>query len=589
MDQINEIKQKLDIVDVVGGYVTLKKSGRNYKGLCPFHAEDTPSFMVSQELQIFKCFGCQSAGDIFKFIQEIEGVDFSQALQTLAEKAGVKLQKHDFNSKIDAQKKIIYEINHLTSEYYHYLLTKHAVGKIGLDYVKKQRQLSDITIRDFTIGYAPDNWDTLYKALIKKGYKPEDLVASGVVIPRSSGQGFIDKFRGRIIFPLTAIDGKIVGFTGRTIFNKDPKYLNTGETLVFQKSNILYALDKAKVAIKKEGCVVVEGQMDVISAHQAGITNVIAFSGTAVTGNQLKILSRYTKDITFCFDSDSAGESASRRAFELAEKEGFNINVVTIPKGYKDLDELIKHDVSEAKSVLANPIPAYDFILNTIIKKYDKTSATGKKKIMEELVYEFSRMTNQVLLDHYIKKIAEALDISESVVSELLTKKVTVSKYLPEEKPALAGSNLPKKSAEDYALALLLKAPLDSQISLLYKLEAHDFTNPEFQAIYTSLKSHHDKADTFNVQAFIDTIDSNLKNLVSELYLWDLGDLFDEPKLFLQEINATFARIRRDTLKRELKNLTLQIKQAEAEGNTKLLKELSNKFKDSQKSYAETS
>ncbi|HSX39442.1 MAG TPA: DNA primase, partial [Candidatus Saccharimonadales bacterium] len=575
-------KQKLDIVDVVGNYVTLKKSGRNYKGLCPFHSEDSPSFMVSQELQIFKCFGCGEAGDIFAFIEKIEGVDFPQALETLADKAGVKLEKRSYNSTLDAQKKVIYEINHLTTSYYNFLLTKHNIGKPGLTYLKERRKLTDQTIRDFKLGYAPEAWDELYKALTKRGYKAEQLVAAGVALPRNNSQGFIDKFRGRIIFPLTAIDGKVVGFTGRTITDREPKYLNTGETAVFEKSHVIYALDKAKVAIKKLGCIFVEGQMDVISAHQAGITNVVATSGTALTVSQLTIISRYTKDLTFCFDADSAGEAAAKRGIALAEKEGFNIKVAIITKEYKDIDEFIQKDLASAKQALSEPIPAYDFLMTTAVKRYDKRSAIGKKKILEELVADFSQVTNKVLLDHYIKKISEELDVSEEVVSELLSKKTSAQKVNFAERPTLAvvSGKLPKNSSEEYILALLFKAPIDSQNSLLYKLEQADFTDESLQQIFSSLKKQLKSTKQFNIQEFIATIDQNLQEQVKELYLWDLGNLPEEPKSFAQEIQATFARVRRDTIQRELKNINAQIKQAEKEQDAKLLKELTKKFKE---------
>lgn len=590
MDQINEIKQKLDIVDVVGSYVSLKKSGRNYKGLCPFHSEDSPSFMVSQELQIYKCFGCGEAGDMYKFVEKIEGVEFGKALEILADKAGVKLEKTSLNAHQDAQKKLLYEINHLACEYYSYLLTKHDAGKLGLKYLKDKRGLSDKTIKDFRLGFAPESWDSLFKALTKKGYKVEDLVSAGVVV-KGSNSGYIDKFRGRVMFPLFSIDGKVVGFTGRTIADREPKYLNTGETAIFQKSNVLYALDKAKVSMKKEGCVFVEGQMDVISAHQAGITNVIASSGTAVTVGQLKIINRYTQDLVFCFDSDSAGEIAAQRAFELAEKEGFNIRVAVIPEGFKDIDEVIKADVNKAKSMIENSIPAYDYILIVALKKYDRNSAIGKKKIVESLIPVFSRLSNKVLLDHYTKRISEELNINENVVSELLSKKTSVHEYTPEVKqpensPIL--TKLAKNSSEDYLIALLLKAPLDSQKAFLYKLESQDFASPRFQSIYTSLKSQCDNEKEFNIQSFIDTIDGNLKEVVSELYLWDLGNLSEKPTDYLQELNATFARVRKDTIKRELKNLTAQIKQAEAEKDSKILQTLTTRFKDLQKLYAET-
>ncbi|EKD99763.1 MAG: hypothetical protein ACD_22C00180G0001, partial [uncultured bacterium] len=246
MDQITEIKQKIDIIDLIQGYVPLKKSGRNYKGLCPFHSEKTPSFMVSQELQIFKCFGCGESGDIFKFVEKVEGVDFPQALERLAEKAGIKLEKTSYDPNSD-KRKSVYELNNIANKLYQYILLKHPAGKKALDYVKNKRKITDEVIAKFGLGYAPDKWDTLYNALTKKGFKIQDIVNAGLIVPRTSGGGFYDKFRGRVMIPLTELDGKVAGFTGRDVVNKDPKYLNSPETPVFHKSSFLFALDKAKV------------------------------------------------------------------------------------------------------------------------------------------------------------------------------------------------------------------------------------------------------------------------------------------------------------------------------------------------------
>ena len=300
MEPKEEIKQKINIVDLVNSYVSVKKSGRNYKGICPFHSEKTPSFMVSPELQIFKCFGCNEAGDIFSFIEKIEGVDFPTALEILAEKANVQSKKREnFDSERKSRKGIIFEINHLTLEYYHFILTKHKIGANALDYVKNKRKLTDETIEKFKIGYAPDSWTSLYDFLTRKKYGVNDLISAGVVVSGNKTGNYIDKFKGRVVFPMTDISGKVVGFMGRTIFDRDPKYLNTSDTEVFQKGTFLYGLDKSRVNIKKEGAIFVEGPMDVISASQAGVENVVASLGTSLTMGQLKVVSRYTKAITF--------------------------------------------------------------------------------------------------------------------------------------------------------------------------------------------------------------------------------------------------------------------------------------------------
>jgi DNA primase len=589
MDQITEIKQKLDIIDVIGGYVSLQKSGRNYKGLCPFHGEKTPSFMVSQELQMFKCFGCSEGGDIFKFIQKIEGVEFPDALQILADRAGVELVK-TYNEE-NKKKQLYYEINRVTALFYRYLLLKHPLGKKALEYLKVKRRLSDETIDTFMLGYAPDTWDALYRALSKKGFNPSDMLETGVIVKRSNGSGYIDKFRGRVIFPLREVGGKIVAFSGRTIINAEPKYLNTSETTIFHKTSTIYGLDRAKVAIKQEGVIFVEGQVDVISAHQFGFKNVVASGGTSLTTNQLKIISRYTKDVIFCFDSDNAGTSAISRAIELAEKDNFNVRVIPIPGKYKDLDELLHEDLSLAKEVIANPIPVYDFYLAKSFKKFDKKSALGKKQIIEELTPVFNKVSNKVILDHYTKQTAEALDLNEDVVRGAFTgsqKPINITGQPTAETSSKDPQNAPpvgavqRKSPQEYILSLLMnsQAPLDTAQTILYKLGQKDFPEPTTQEVFTALKDYLiDRKQKFKVESFYKKLNEQQRKAVDELYLWDLGDIVDEPVKLANEIVSTFDRIKKDTARREIKEIMDRMKQAEMEKDTKLVKELAERIK----------
>lgn len=578
MDQIAEIKQKLDIVDVVGGYVSLKKSGRNYKGVCPFHAEDTPSFMVSSELQIFKCFGCNEGGDVFSFIQKIEGIDFPRALEKLADRAGIVLEKKALDPN-SGKKKILYELNHLTSEFYHYLLTKHAVGKVGLDYLKGKRGLTDQTIRSFMLGYAPREWDLLYKFLVKKKYKSEDILSSGLVIARSNG-GYVDRFRGRIIFPFTGLDGKIIGFTGRTVFDENPKYMNTSETLVFHKGSTIFALDKAKVSMKKEGVVFVEGNMDVISAHQNGLKNVVAVSGTSLTTDQLKLISRYTNDITFCFDSDTAGDAAAHRAISMAEALDFNIRALLIPQGYKDLDEYLVKNPKGTKNILDNAIPVYDFFLVSALKRNDKKQAIGKKMIMQELAPIFGRIKNPVTLDHYIKRISKELDLKEDTVLTMFKTPLDIQSSNTQEFE-ISSFIAPKRSPQEYILALLMKAPLDTAQSVLYKLGQEDFPDDNIKSIFSALKSYFtDLKGSFRIGKFVPKLDENLRNIAQDLYLWDLEHIISESHILVGEIDRTFERVKKERIRGELKELSEKISQAETENDLSAVKKLSEKFKN---------
>jgi len=581
MDTVSQIKQKLDIADIVAGYLSIKKSGKNYKALCPFHSEDTPSFMVSPELQIFKCFGCGEAGDIFSFVEKMEGVDFTRALEILAEKAGVKIENREYDP--NQKKKVkVFAINEATADLYHNLLTKHKAGQKALNYLKKDRGLDDKTIKAFRLGYAPNNWDTLHQLLRKKGYADEDLQLSGVVMPKRSEKGFIDKFRGRVMFPFVDVSGKIVGFSGRDIVGRDPKYLNTQETIVFNKSAYLYGLEKAKVSIKKEGAIFVEGQMDVIKAWQNDITNVVAASGTSLTAVQLKIIARYTKELTFCFDSDEAGLNATSRAVGLAEPFDFDVKVAMIPETYSDLDDYLKKSTAAAKKTLKNPVPIYDFFLAGAFKKFKKETAYGKKRIVEYLAPVFSKIGSTVVLDHYVKELAEETSISEEAIRESLKspgKFEAKKKEEPKENGDIK-SRL-KKSPEEYLLALLFKAKLDTMGQFLYKLDSQDFAVERNRELFEHFKKYVDsKPEEFDIKYFTGELEPKLKEAALEMYLWDLEDLASDRILFVREIESTLSRIETDSVKRRLKTISEQIKLAELENDTKKLEELSKQFSE---------
>jgi len=588
-DAATQIKQKLDIVDVIGSYISLKKSGRNYKALCPFHAEKTPSFMVSQELQIYKCFGCGVGGDIFNFVEAIEGVDFPRALEILADKAGVTLVKSkDYDAQNQIKKKI-YEINEITTKFYQYILLNHKIGTNALKYLKKERKLSEDSIKAFRLGYAPDSWDALYKFLSKKGFKDEDLVLSGVAVKRSSGNELIDKFRGRVIFPLVDVDNKVLGFTGRTIFDKEPKYLNTGETPVFHKSFFIFGLDKSRLAIKKTGAVFVEGQMDVISAYQCGINNVVCISGTSLTENQLNILSRYTQDLTFCFDSDFAGIEASYRAIEMAEKKNFNVRVALIPEPFKDLDELIRSDPVTARRIIENPVPVYDFFLATTLKKHNKETAIGKKEIMEDLVPLFSKISNKVLLEHYVKQISSELNISEDTIYSLFRESLPEREENYEDfREAEEKSPVRMYGPEGHFISLVLKAPIDLAKESLNKLKKEDFLNGNIAEIFSHLQTYvKDRKRDINIKTFLEGLNENLKGIASELYMWDFTQQTEDEerrKLLGKGLNELTDRIKKDSVRRQLQIISGDIKMAETKKDTKEVERLTKKFEKLSKS-----
>lgn len=581
MDQLAEIKQKLNITDIIGEYIQLSKAGRNYKAVCPFHVENTPSFMVSPELQIYKCFGCGEAGDIFSFVQKIEGIDFKAALEKLAEKAGIELQITPAREE-SKKKRVLYEINHLSAEFYHKLLTNHKVGTKALEYLKGSRKISDVSIGNFKLGYAPDSWDILFRFLKKRGYEDKDLVAAGVVVPKKAHTGYIDKFRGRVMFPFMDLSGRIVGFSGRTIFERTPKYLNTAETAIFHKSDYLYGLYKAKLSLKKEGAVFVEGPSDVISAHQAGITNVIASSGTSLTLGQLDLVVRYTKDIAFCFDSDTAGITAIMRAIELAEKKGFDIKVIMVPSEFKDLDEFIKADLTKATKFVKNAVSIYDFFLAAALRKYNTTDATDKKRLVEFLVPIFAKITDAVQVEHYVKKLSTAIDTSEELLFNLIKGKAHISDFKSQFQGAVSSANGPfALSLEEYILALLLKSDIDTISSILYKLSKYDIAQAsgEIQHIFSILRRYVATHKRFNIKWFVGKIDTVPARVVNELYLWDFEGASVDEDFIRKELEAGYKRLKRESIRRKMAMLSEQLKVAELSKDTEEVVKISEKIK----------
>lgn len=576
-DQVEEVKRKIDIVGLISSFVPLKKAGKNFKGVCPFHTEKTPSFMVSPELQIFKCFGCGESGDIFTFIQKMEGLEFYDALKLLGERAGVKIQARS-PSQEGGRKKRLFEINDLASRYFNYLLTEHSVGKKALDYLYN-RGLKKETVKEFNLGYAPNSWSSLGDFLVKKGYTLEDLVASGLASKKTQGQGFYDSFRGRVMFPLRDVQGRTIGFTGRQLekSDKSPKYINTPETLIFKKGNFLYGLDLAKGSIRKEGlAVIAEGQTDCISSHQSGTKNVVASSGTALTPHQIKLLSRYTNSIAICFDTDSAGDTAARRGFELAEKGGLDVFALLLPDKYQDLDECIRADPAEWVKIIAEPVPVYDFYFKSILKKYNPATPLGKKKVGDFLTPIIKSILNDFQRSAYISRLASLLSVHESVVLEALSK-LDARQDSPVKAEAV--STPVPQSLEEYTLTLLFHAPFDAAKTAAYKLGQGDFSNPELSEIFSGFKKGlRQRTRSFAIKTFRGKLNNVHAQVLDRLYLHDLGGLVDQPEELVDELESAVRALKKRAVKRELSGLSSKIKQAEINKDTDLLKDLQEKF-----------
>lgn len=414
MDEIEEIKRKIDIVEFISSYLTLKKAGANYRALCPFHTEKSPSMMISPEKQIFKCFGCGESGDVISFVMKMENLEFREALEMLANRAGVKLEKYrqsaNYQQEKD-QKTKLFEINNWSARLFHEILTKHPSGKTALEYLTN-RGINSETIEHFMIGYAPST-PILKPFLAKKGYTDNEIYSVGGP----------DRFFRRIIFPIRDTLGNVLGFTGR-VLEKDvePKYLNTPETIIFHKGRILYNLDKARGDIKlARATVVVEGQMDVVSSVQAEVKNVVATSGTALTEDHLQTLYRYTPNIIFSFDSDTAGLTTAKKAYEMAIAEGMNVKMTNL-SDFKDPGEMIEKDPELWVKAVEEAQPVIDWYFRLAFKSYEEINLTpqNKKEIAKELIPIIKKIPDSIEQAHYAGELARRLKVNEAVIFEAL-------------------------------------------------------------------------------------------------------------------------------------------------------------------------
>ena len=418
MDAVEDIKNRLSVEDVVGEYVELRRAGRNFKGLSPFSSERTPSFMVSPEKQIWHDFSSGKGGNIFSFVMEMEGVDFRGSLEILARKAGIDLslyQKGD--GKLRQQKDKSMNTMELATKYYQRSLLENPKA---LDYINKKRHFNQQTVIDFRLGYSPNTGKALTEFLTKRGIEPEVIKSAGLSAQRYSG--LADMFRGRIMIPLCDAQGSPIGFTAR-LLNDDPdapKYINTPQTILYDKSRHVFGLHQAKESIRQANyVVVVEGNLDVIASHQAGVTNVAATAGTALTTYHLKTLQRFTNDIRLCFDQDKAGIAAAERSINVAQGIGVQLSIITVPNS-KDPDELIQKDPKTWAKVINEPQYAVDWLIERYKNIYNISTASGKKAFSDVLLQTIAKLQDKVEQDHYLLELANLTGVGESAMRSKL-------------------------------------------------------------------------------------------------------------------------------------------------------------------------
>ncbi|HMS22214.1 MAG TPA: DNA primase [Candidatus Levybacteria bacterium] len=567
VDDVAKVKQKTDIVELIESYIPLKKAGRNFKTPCPFHSEKSPSFVVSPDRQIWHCFGCNKGGDVFTFVEEYEKTTFADALKFLAQKAGVKLTTSAARSEIERKRDLLYSLNLLAAQYYEYILFSHSVGKQALEYVTKKRHQKEALLKTFQVGYAPNTGDSLAKFLLsKKKYQPQDLVDAGLAFRQ--GTRVIDFFRHRIMFPITDPRGNIIAFSGRSLSSDQmPKYVNTKETMLYKKGETVFGLNLARDEIKKEGAVIImEGEFDVISAHREGIGNVVAVKGTALTPEQIDLLKRYAQKLVFCFDTDPAGTSAQRRSIQMIENAGIVASVIVLPTG-KDPDELLSSDPIAFKQALKKDVHIYDFIIDSAVAQSDPQSADGKRAILEKTIPYLSVIDNQVIKEHYLKKLAVALDTSFDAVLRQAEKEKSakVTKTLP--------IDLKKKTREDvisvYLFALILQSPhmLEAIRTVDSIISDVAWVMPVYQKLFLRLKTHAEKGGVFEPVDFSRNLPPELTEAYDTAYLFPIQE-FSE-KDFTYELKKTAIEEKSLAIKKRITQIASELVEAERARDTK--------------------
>ena len=582
-NQVEEIKQKLDAVTVISRYLPLKKKGRNYWAPCPFHGEKTPSFTVSPELQIFKCFGCGKAGDIFTFLQEYEKIGFREALEELAKQAGIKLVQSENLTKQESQKKLLLQINAEVSRFYHYMLIKHPLGKPALKYVL-DRGITPQTIKHFQIGYSPENPQLIINYLTKKSFSQSDLIATGTFGQSQYGaHRLYDRFQNRLVFPLSDHRDRILGFSGRILpgpkADKMAKYVNSPETELYHKSQTLFGLNLSKETIRQKGnCIVVEGEFDLISPYQFGIKNIVAVKGTAFTQEQLQLLKRYTDSLILGLDSDFAGSAAAIKSIESADALGFDIKVIDL-KNFKDPDEAVRADTKAFSQSVDNAIPIWDFIINSAVKTYGTDTPRGRKLLLSSVLPSLSKIENSVIKSDYYRKLANQLATSEEAVLQ------EAVKYQPgaaAPTPINSVKSEPKTSdpvstkiekLEEYLLLLILSAKKPISLSQKIKKNLETLTFPKFQKLLNLLSAQK----KFRANNFSQILPPELSQVFQDLYL-QLDQIKLDSRQHHHEVKKTINQLSEINLKSQLKQLSGKIAQLENQGSPESLRQVENDY-----------
>ncbi len=578
MSDVQLIKDKIDVKQLIEEYLPVKKAGAYWKACCPFHHEKSPSFMISPEKQIWHCFGCGKGGDIFSFLQEIEGINFPEALKILSDRAGVKLTQ-SFVSEVNKDKKNrLLEINSKAANFFHRFLMEMSSSQSARDYLEK-RGVSKEVLETWQVGFIPDQWDLLTQYLLKKGFGIDDIVSAGLALKKEKGSGYFDRFRGRIMFPIADVHGNIVGFTGRVLVeteNSGGKYVNTPQTEVYDKSRVLYGLNKSKTEIKaKDLVVLVEGQMDVLACHQAGMKNVVAVSGTALTPEQISLIKRFTINISMAFDGDKAGENAAKRGIDTAISQGLNVKIIQIPEGAgKDADECLKKNpevwfesVDKAKLIM-------EWFFENVLKKYSLQDSQQKNKAAAELLEQINKIPGKIEQDYWIQKMSDKFSVQSEILRQSM-KSLEKNNNIKQKKEVESKIKNIKEIfndrnhvLEEQFLAILI-GNLKLFTEIADKVDRKHFSTPEFGELYEIIKiRYNDRVDSNSAILDLSALTEDQKEKI-DLLLMRRSKEFEEKedKELRSEFLKTTEEMLKEWLKREKDRIKILLSQAQEKGD----------------------
>ncbi len=545
MSEIDEIKQKLDIAEVVGQYATLKKAGRNLTALCPFHSEKHPSFFVYPEQQSWHCFGaCNTGGDVFAFIMKKEGLDFGEALRLLAKRAGVTLRSYSGAEAKKEEKEPFFSTNEAASLYYHNLLLNNPAAAGAKKYVEK-RGFNAKTITDFQIGFSLDNREALKSYLLERDFTEKTLVTAGLLYQDDQGKTF-DRFRGKLMIPIRDARGRVTGFGARVLDDSLPKYINSPQSPTFDKSGTLYGIDRAAAEIRKqEAAIIMEGYMDVIMAHQCGVTNAVACMGTAITETQVNILKKLSKNLILSLDADAAGEEAMLRTVGYENILNAEMRVIVLPAG-KDPDEVMREDMEKWQEFVKSAVPLVDFLFEKTTATLDLDTARDKSATVDRLLPVIAAINDPIRQAHYLQKLADLVKVDMNTIKASLSriKPSPARRQSPASKPTVGGALRPlaSSSREEYCLALLLQYPELREYQ--QDIRPEYFKNSENREIFnilqgpediTSLKEQLDPALHDHLNVIMNKSLPNTKNNIDTRFIDCVLEL---QKTFLRELAA---------------------------------------------------